>query len=172
MYQFSFLTIVQYVLLPGIRNAFHNAWMQTIITPLEELKEAFLLWKADVDVLATTTFQVISIEKILNDRFNISNPVQIIYIVDVDAIITPTFLFFEQEGEEPGTYLCFEEDLQDEQEAVHLFFEEEFAFQIDFRVMVPQIIYDLMITNGSMARMKKLINLYKMAGKNYEITPY
>ncbi len=168
MYNLSFFTVILSYLLPAVRNEFHDAWMKAVITPLEELRETFMLWKADVDVMANTTFQVISIEKILNDRFNIINPVQMIYIEDVLDEITPTFLFFDEEGAD-GSYLFFEEE---QMAGTHLFFEEEFAFQTDFIIYVPATIYNAMVADGSIHQMKKLINVFKMAGKIYEIKPY
>ncbi len=168
MYQFSFFTIVLSYLLPAVRNAFHNAWLQAVITPLEELKNVFLSWKEDVDVRANTTFQVISIEKILNDRFNTTNPVQMIFIKDVGDIIQPTFLFFDAEAQDK-VYLYFDSENQPK---TYLFFNSEFTSQPDFIVYVPDPIYTDMVADGSINLMKKLINTYKMAGKSYQINPY
>jgi len=168
MYNLSFLTVVLDYLLPALRNAFHMAWVRVLITPLEELKETFMIWKEDVDVLANTTFQVISIEKILNDRFNIPNPVQMIYIKDVMDMITPTFLFFNAETQTEA-YLYFDSE---HQPATYLYFEEEFSFSTDFIVYVPAAVYNAMVADGSINAMKKLINIYKMAGKIYQIIPY
>ena len=137
------------------RSAIHVAWLLALVQPIKELHSKFTAGrKARLYELAHGP-QVAHLEGVLNDAFDSTN--RGIYISNgplnepaplyLDAELKPAPLYLESEGIVEVLYLE----------------SETFASGADFIVHVPAaVVYDL-------AKMKALIDKYKLATKLYTI---
>ena len=168
MFDFNFLTLFELLFPTFMRVEPLTSWLRILLTPLQELKELFDAFRQSSSDKLVYHFQVIYMEKLLNDTFN-PNGSSPIYIEDVDEEINPTFLFRKSEGGHKS-YLYHKNEV--EHTPAYLYHKSEFMAQNDFVINVPQVVYDDLQANATLPQMYALINFYKMAGKKYIIQSY
>lgn len=143
------------------------AWLYCLVYPLEFVYEAFLKRRTEDIYKLEHTAQVFSLEKVLNDAFDIAE--RRIRIGDVErkepfyifseAENTPAFIYQEQENKEP----------------IYLYSEGvSVKGGYDFMVYLPLEIWNAEKTEVSIGEyrfyaIEALLDFYKLGGKKYKI---
>jgi hypothetical protein len=155
LFEVDFPKLVRLLLPPRLRKIKHVVWLQALVNPVNYLYQQF--WRnreANLYRLYITP-QVIYMEKLLNDKYDISG--RRIRIKDA-LVYEPEYIYQEQELK--PIYIYKEE----ENKPVYLFTDFEIGSDsVDFFVLVPQ---DLIYYEDGMTA---LIDNYKLAGKRYKI---
>lgn len=142
-------------------------WVHSLISPLEFLYDEFLKHRAEDIYKLEHTAQVISLEKVLNDRFDISQ--RRIRIGDVERK-EPFYIFLETE-QTPK----FVHSESENKEPIYLYSEGiSVKGRYDFMVYLPLDIWQREKTEVGIGEyrfyeMESLIDFYKLAGKKYKI---
>lgn len=139
------------------------AWLTSMVTSLATLRDSiFVDFRAQAIELARYNSQTIILQSLLNKAFDTGNKTDI-YIKNADEFVSATYLFNETEGYAP-VYLFNEEH---DNPAVYLYNEEEFTQQYDFIVYMPSALY---LTSAT--QLRGIVNLYVLAGINYNVVSY
>ena len=134
-------------------------WVQSLLRPLQTVANQFAGKVAEVQYRLTFTGQVIYLEHRLNDEFDPS--ARSIYIDDpTQAGIIPVFIYNIAE-QQPATYLY---NVAEAQPSTFIYDVPEYSSNTDFIVFIPASLN----TDLTKARMKKVINSYKQAGRRYQ----
>lgn len=151
----DFTKLVRLLIPVILRRLAHVAWLQALCFPVNFLYQLFLRNRDANLYRLKITPQVVFLERLLNDRYDISaRRIRITDALDYD----PVYLY--QEPENKPAYLFTE----GENKPVYLFTEEEVGLQtVNFYVIVPRTI----IFNEN--EMRALLDTYKLAGKTYKI---
>lgn len=135
------------------------AFVYSLIYPITELYERFLVFRETIIFKARYNSQIMYIEHLLNSYFNEGGTS--IYIQD-GVIIDEFYLFKNSEPNDAEYIYKVSEGGTDR----YLYLDSEYGSIVDFIVNVPSAItYDTNL-------MKAWINRYKMAGKKYSIVNY
>lgn len=137
------------------------ALLRVMLRPVQVAHSAFMRWKAATEYRLNHSGQVAYLEKVLNDTWGLDyDPAdhaatQSIIILDGEQLERA---YLHQAAEDLPLYL------DDPAAPVYLFRESEYLAEYsDFIVLVPQgIVFDE-------ARMRAVIDFYKLAGKRYKI---
>jgi len=159
MFNIDFNNIIQLMLPPFLRKPKNIEWLKALVKPVIDLYIIFYAYRTQTLYSLCITGQVIYLEKLLNDKFNNGNVG--IYIADGSYNNAP-FLYNTAEAR-PDTFIYKTSEGKPD---LFLYNTAEYMIGNDFIVMVP-----VAITFDS-NEMKSLINLYKLAGKQYSIQTY
>lgn len=150
-----------------LRKERFTAWIRCLIAPLNFVHEKFLKHRTEDLYKLEHTAQVISLEKVLNDRFDISE--RRIEVGDIERK-EPFYIYSEREIK--PKYIHSE---QENKGKVYLYSEAvSKANKYDFIVWLP---YNIWMREGTEVafwkfrfyEMEALIDFYKLAGKRYVI---
>lgn len=138
-----------------------QAWLYTLLFPLESLYAAFVVFVIETNYKTAITGQVVYLEKALNDKFDAV--LAGIYISDGDPL-NEVYLYDQAASPDSPPNIYDQGDVDPDEDFVydHSTYEERF----DFIVNVPSYV---MFTTHIM---KALIDYYKPAGKRYQIVIY
>lgn len=168
MFNFDFQYVIECLLPPFLRKPKLIAWLMVLVSPIQTLWNEFSAYRLSILDQVSFNSQIIYLEKLLNDRYNIAM-VQLIFITDV-ANVEYQYLANKAEGY-PPLYLKNKAEAGD---TLYIGNKSEYFGQYDFIVNVPLAIYTDLLTNNSagLNNMKALINFYKLAGKRYLIQSF
>lgn len=150
-----------------LRKERFSAWIRCLVSPLNFVYEKFLKYRVEDLYKLEHTAQVISLEKILNDRFDISQ--RRIEVGDIERK-EPFYIYSEREIK--PKYIHSENENKGK---VYLYSEAvSKANKYDFIVWLP---FDIWMREGTEVafwkfrfyEMEALIDFYKLAGKRYMI---
>lgn len=143
------------------------AWIYCLVHPLEFVNDEFLKNRADDLYQLAHTPQVFSLEKVLNDAFDISQ--RRIRIGDVERK-EPFYIF--SEAENTPTFIHQEKE---NKETIYLFSEGvSVKGGYDFMVYLPLDVWNAEKTEISIGEyrfytVEALLDFYKLGGKKYKI---
>ncbi|SFO33300.1 hypothetical protein SAMN05428949_4983 [Chitinophaga sp. YR627] len=147
--------LVRLLVPPRMRKMKHVAWLQALTNPVNYLYQQFRRNRDANLYRLYITPQVVYMEKLLNDRYDISGR----RIRIKDALVYDAEYLYQEQELKP-VYIYREE----ENKPVYLFTDDEIGSDsVDFFVLVPS---DLTFNDNEMAA---LIDNYKLAGKRYKI---
>lgn len=139
-----------------LRKPKRLTWVYVMSKPLETLKNTFMAKRERDLYLLSHNSQVRNLEKLLETEFDTTG----IFISDPTGIEN-TFLYNRGEGQEP-VYVYNDAESQ----PVHVYNRSEFYPAISFIIWLPsEAVVDL-------NRLKALVNMFKLAGKSYEVRTY
>lgn len=178
MYNIDFRNIASLLLPPFLRKVKTKDWLFSLLKPLIDIYELFIAFRLLTIQKLSFTGQVIYLEKLLNDKYDEDDrgifisegtDMEYVYVGNVTEN-QPVFIGNKAEYtlDDNDVYV----DIYDASNAIYIGNKAEFYVQDDFIVNVPQAIYDELVSGHILDGMKALINLYKLAGKNYTIIPY
>jgi len=135
------------------------AWVQSLLRPVQTIADDLASFVADTNYLLTWNGQVIYLEHRLNDEFDPSS--RSIYIDDpTQAGIVPVFIYNQAE-QQPPTFLY---NISEGQPSTFIYNVSEYSSNTDFIVFIPASLNNAL----TKARMKRVINTYKQAGRRYQ----
>lgn len=147
--------LVRLLVPPRMRKMKHVAWLQALTNPVNYLYQQFRRNRDANLYRLYITPQVVYMEKLLNDRYDISGR----RIRIKDALVYDAEYLYQEQELKP-VYIYREE----ENKPVYLFTDDEIGSDsVDFFVLVPS---DLTFNENEMTA---LIDNYKLAGKRYKI---
>lgn len=147
-----------------LRQERNLAWLRCLLTPLKPLQQQFLKYRLEDLYKLEHTAQVCSMEKVLNDRFDVSE--RRIRIVDVDRK-EPFYIFSEAERTPKF--------INSNTTNIYLYSEEiSTNGSVDFLIKVPLEVWDNEKTEVEIGEyrfyaIEAVVDFYKLAGKNYKI---
>lgn len=155
IFEVDFIKLSRLLMPPRLRKINHVSWVQALINPVNSLYQQFRRNRDANLYRLKITPQVVYLEKLLNDRYDIAEK----RIRLVDAInFEPVYIYQEAEDKNRALYL------ESEAKPVYLYTEEEIGqVSADFYVMVPASV------SFDESEMIALIDTYKLAGKSYKI---
>jgi len=147
--------LVRLLLPPRLRKVRHVAWLQALTNPVNYLYQQFRRNRDANLYRLYITPQIVYMERLLNDRYDISG--RRIQVKDA-LVYEPEYIYQEQELKPVYIYL------ETENKPLYLFTDFEIGSDsFDFFVLVPA---DLTYNENEMTA---LIDNYKLAGKRYKI---
>ncbi|MCW3467647.1 hypothetical protein [Chitinophaga nivalis] len=155
IFEINYPKLVRLLLPPRLRQPRQVAWLQALTTPVSYLFQQFRRNRNANIYRLKITPQVVYLEKLLNERYDISN--RRIRITDAFSY-EPWYIY--QIAEDKPQFLY----QPGEHKPVHLFTKDEIGQQtVDFYVTVPQHL------EFNENEMRALLDNYKLAGKTYKI---
>jgi hypothetical protein len=153
------------LLLPiALRQTRLQAWLRVLVKPIETLHASFRTFRDESLYKLRHNSQIAYLENVLNDAFD--NELRRIRIANA-VFKTPVYFYEPEEESEVFFY-----EPQDN-EPVYFYEAEDFAGDgYDFYIYVPPSIRPLAgsaAETNLVARMKGLVNYYKLYAKNYQI---
>jgi len=141
------------------------AWIKALISPILQLHSDFTSYRAECDYFVNHTFQVIYLEKILNDIYDPDD--RGIYIEDTPPIDVFA-IYNSSEGIETAALY---NSTESSAEALILYNESEVLQPQDFIIMIPSNVYGF-LTTQQFTEMRALVNKFKFAGIRFNIEEY
>lgn len=132
--------------------------LKAFLKPSQELNDTFCLFVEKSRRKASFTGQVIYLEHLLNDEFDVGQ--RRIYIADGQANVLPPFIF--KKIEQRPIYLY---NKSENEPKFYLYNTNEYFISSDFIVFVPSGI----LTAALELKIERLVGYYKQAGKRFEI---
>ncbi len=130
-----------------------RAYLMGLVRPLDSLYSLFMIFRRDTLYKLQHTGQVVYLQKVLNDRFDITD--RRIYIDD-GIVNEPTYVYTH--AEDKPVYLGTR----------YIYSRSELAFKdVNFVVVLPA---GMTLSAEARIRMRSLINYYKLTTKTYTIT--
>ncbi len=166
MFNVDFNLLIQLLLPSFLRKNRMIAVLNCLIAPVNALYDDFTSYRLRTLKRLEYTGQVIYLEKLLNDTFNLMDIYNSqIYIEDI-ADIEYDYLFNHSEALSPMILY----NSVGETNPITKFINNEIELQtpIHFIVRVPILLFNSLGTS-SISEMRALINLYKIAGKQFLI---
>lgn len=155
IFDINYPKLTRLLMPPRLRKAIHVSWLNALTYPVNTLYQQFRRNRdANLYRLAITP-QVVYMEKLLNDRYDLADR----RIRIVDAVTNEvTWIYQEEESKPKFVYT------ETEAQPIYLFTEAEIGSEpVDFYVMVPAAI------TFNENEMSALIDTYKLAGMAYKI---
>lgn len=155
IFEIDFSKLTRLLLPPRLRKPRHVAWVQALMNPVNTLFQQFRRNRDANLYRLKITPQVVYLERLLNDRYDIAGR----HIRITDAIsYAPVYIYQEAEAKDHALYL------ESEARPTYLYTESEIGDSTaDFYVVVPT---DRAFNENEMIA---LIDAYKLAGKSYKI---
>lgn len=170
------------LLLPGVmRKPYLMSLVYHLTAPLRHIYSRFLEYKSEKEYRMSHNGQVCLLEKVLNERlcgsYNPENA--LIRITDIDEI-QDMMLPYDNEIMEHQTYIWHDAADFDDEEITHhngalydtssavsanIFFE----VRLDAKLSSDSVESQTYEHNGGVAMLRKLLDIYKLAGKQYTI---
>lgn len=163
MYNIDFEKLISDLLPAFLRKNRMLAWLQVLLTPLQNLYNAFLSYRAGTAYSINFTGQVLSLEYLLNDTYFDDGTLKLIYILDGERR-EPVYVF--QQLENTPAYFYNEGEDYD---PVYLYNSNE-PTGYDFVVWVPFAFN--FPPDKPLAYLIGLVNKHKAAGFQFEIQYY
>lgn len=163
-YKLKFYEYVYYCTPVFLRGTKQLAWLKTLLSALQTSNFNFTIFVSTTLFYLSFNGQVIYLEHILNDQFDLS--LRRIYIDDDSGVnITPLVVFNKSE-KQPSLVVYNKSENQVPTGAV--FNKNAVVGNMDFIIYVPNGI----LTTQRIAAMNQVINKYKIAGKRYIIKTF
>lgn len=140
-------------------------WLYSLVKPLKELHETFKDYRDNVIYALSFTGQVIYLEHLLNDKFDNSN--RGIWIDTLDNF-NYQFIFNKIEAA-PKRYFF---NKSEGQPAQYIFNKSEYQSQNDFIINVPIAVGDVVADATLRSEIIAQVNVYRQAGKRFNIINY
>jgi hypothetical protein len=176
----SWIGIIYYALPNFLRKEKFIRYMRSAFTPLMWLYVRFLE-KRNLEVFKMRyTGQVISLEHMLNARFNNGLPAYTngaptgIFIGAGAITFNPPFIYKKSEGITEDLWLYNKtETVSDPNDIIWLYTKQELNnLNYDFTVNVPFSVGDVTINQELFFAIRAWVNFYRQAGQNYIIINY
>ena len=136
------------------------AWVRVLTGQVQALLGQFVALVADVRYRLSMTGQVIYLEHLLNDHFDLDQ--RRIYITDGAVVVDPLFIYLKPN---PGETLTTKADTSTD--PLVLYNRADYAANVDFVIHIPS---DLTLTTSVLALLRALVARYKLAGARYRIS--
>lgn len=146
----------------SFRSAKITDWMGANLAPLQSLNETFADWADGIRYNVSFTGQVIYLEHALNDRYD--STLRRIYIEDPSGTQVLTTTLYNQIEQQAQTIMWNKAEAQPSPIFRNL--AEVFTTGDDFIVKIPSAIN----TTINQAKMRRLIDRYRTAGKRYSFS--
>ena len=163
MFNINILHIIKLLLPPHWRTKSQIDFLKPVAKPFITVHNVFMTFRANNLYKLSFTGQVISLEYLLNQYYQTEG----IYISDTAPDYPETTIYNTEENETDEPVYVFNADetiLPEEQ--VYLYNNEEFDLNINFIINIPiAVTFDENVVRA-------LVNLYKLAGKQYSIKTY
>lgn len=155
IFDIDYHKLIRLMMPPRLRKVLHISWLQAITYPVNILYQQFRRNRDANLYRLSITPQVVYMEKLLNDRYDLADR----GIRIVDAVSNEVTLIYQEEESKPK-FLYTETEAQ----PIYLFTEAEIGNEpVDFYVLVPAPI------TFNENEMSALIDTYKLAGMAYKI---
>lgn len=155
IFSIDYTKLVRFLIPVLLRQRQHVAWLQAVSYPVNYLYQLFLRNRDANIYRLNITPQVVFLEKLLNDRYDISNR----RIRITDALVYSSLYLYQEEENKPVFFYA-----EAESAPAFVFTEEEVGLQtVDFYVLVPSVI------TFNENELRALLDAYKLAGKTYKI---
>lgn len=152
----------KYLIPAQIRGVRFVAWLGSLFAPLQSLNTTFKTWGDGVRYNLQFTGQVIYLEHILNDLFDLV--LRRTFITDPAGTYAITTIFWNRVEAQATVYCWNIAEAQPAQITLRNF-SEVFVTGYDFLVKIPSALNVTLTKN----QMRKIIDRYRMAGKRYNI---
>lgn len=149
----------QYLIPLQVRGAKFVAWLGSMLAPLQSLNATFKAWGDGQRYNLQFTGQVVYLERILNDLFD--NSLRRIYIADPAGQYAVTTFLWNRIEAQATTYFYNKAEAATAPTVRNR--SEVFVALTDFVVKIPASLNVTLTKN----QMKKIINRYRQAGKQY-----
>ena len=159
-YSWNITNIVNWLLPTFLRKPKMIAWLKSLLFPLNEKHQEFLSYVDDKRYELDFTGQVISLERLLNDKYD--NVDRRIFISQEKA---DEVFFFDDDDLNPANeiFLFDDNNVNVGSENAFFFFSDSSGLLTDFIVNIPNTVV------FSESELRVLVNKYKLAGKNFSI---
>lgn len=143
------------MLLPELlRKSRHLAWLNSLLKPLKETHEAFVLYRHEFNKSLRYNGQVIILENLLNNIFDSQD--RGIVVKTNPSGVAQVYLFNKNDNQ--PVYVA----KKSEDQPVYIYQKNENILQVwDFEVIVP----DGILTSEQESQLKSIVNKYKLDGK-------
>lgn len=159
-YSWNSTNLINWLLPTFLRKPKMVAWLKSLLSPLDEKHQEFLTYVDSKRYELDFTGQVISLERLLNNKYDAADrrifisqeKADEIFFFDDDDISAASKVFFFDDG-----------DVSLGSEVAFFFFSDSSGSLSDFIVCLPSsIIFDE-------AELRSLVNRYKLAGKEFSV---
>ncbi|SFW12936.1 hypothetical protein [Chitinophaga sancti] len=155
IFDIDYHRLIRLLMPPRLRKVLHLSWLQAITYPVNLLYQQFRRNRDANLYRLSITPQVVYMEKLLNDRYDLADR----GIRIVDAVSNEVTLIYQEEESKPKFLY-----LESEEHPLYLFTEAEIGNEpVDFYVLVPKAV------SFNDDEMAALIDTYKLAGMAYKI---
>lgn len=155
IFEIDFSKLTRLLMPPRLRKTRHMAWLQVLMYPVNTLFQQFRRNRDANLYRLKITPQVVYMERLLNDRYDIAG--RRIRITDAMSYAA-VYIYQEAEAKDHALYM------ESEARPTYLYTESEIGDSTaDFIVMVPAVL------SFNENEMTALIDAYKLAGKSYKI---
>ena len=165
MFNVNLTSVLTWLLPSFLRGKTIIAMLQSMLTPLQNLHVTLARFRTLKAYELSITPQIIWLEKMLNDKFDVIGAG--IYITDVEEIPQ---VWMSNKSENPHPDHIFNKS--EATDIIYVFNRIENTYGFNFTVMVPVIIYQQLLANSGLDSMKAHINKYKLFGTRYIIKSY
>lgn len=155
MLRIDFDRLLLWLLPTFLRKAAWLAWLTALITPVKSLYVEFVAYAAFSDYRLAGTGQVVSIQRVLNDRFDAT--LRRISIIDGERF-TRQYIFTAEENKPVYLGTMYIHDKDDYEDS-----------GVDFIVVLPVDVYQS-LNDNTLSELKANLNFYHLPGKRYKIT--
>ncbi|MCX6232120.1 MAG: hypothetical protein NTZ33_11305 [Bacteroidetes bacterium] len=159
MFNIDFNILINLFLPYALRQLVLTAWIKCLIAPIKSIYNDFKTYRDLCNVKLQFTGQVIYLEKMLNDYYSET----IIYIEDA-ANIDYEFVYNKSEGL-PAEFVY---NKSESMPSVFVKNKSELEVSYHFIVKIPSALYASLGASG-LNKMRAIINMYKIGGKNFLI---
>jgi len=170
-YRIDFSRLVVQLLPPLLRSRFLLSLLGVLTLPLRKIYADFHDEKDGADIRLNTNGHVVSLEKVLNDAFFLTD--RQIYIESQEGSAEPMLFFISELQEAPVLFT------QGEDVGYYLAMEGESTALINIPLKVPTFLCTSMVSASSDAfgwlhlrTIRNLLNRYKPAGRTFSIELY
>ena len=182
MFNINVNALASAILTAFMRTANSLASLYTFLRGIKDLYNDFVAWSTEIKYELAIDYTVISLEKLLNDKFNggmtsysfdnttylYSPVVGAIYIIDAPDVLQSVFVWNKIENR-PPLYLF---NTAEAQPPIYLFNQAEYDTRINFIIMIPTALINIATNPAAVAQVKRWVNKYKIAGVNYTLQNY
>jgi hypothetical protein len=182
MYSINIALLISRLLPWFKRQPVFNAWLQALLYPVKQLNEVFAAYTDSTYYALSITGQLLYLEKLLNDKFNGGLPARAasstigmydgtptgIYISDPAGTILPQYVWNKAE-ERPAMVLYNKAEAEDKTYLRNI---AEIDGEYDFIVNVPFSVGNVTTNAQLMASIKAWVNVYRIAGKRFNVVNY
>jgi hypothetical protein len=160
-YLLDFVLLIKRIIPPHLRKVKREAWLYSLLKPLEQAHEDFLLFRDKINEDLSYNSQTMIFEYLLNKRFN--NGGTEIYITNIVNNAPPVFVGYLDEG----GHSVFVGYLDEPGHNISIGYLNEYVDnEFEFIVNVPaSLTFDA-------DEMNAVIRKYKLSGKRFNIVTY
>lgn len=155
-YRIDYKRLVELLLPTFLRKNIILAFLRAIIIPVIDIYSKFTIYRLAVSKRLDFNGQVMYLEKMLNDEFNLTDEIYI-----TDAIKIPVLYLHHKMELQVPVYLWIDKE-------IILTHKSEVGSSDDFIVNIPVFLNTL----DNITVIKRITDYYKYAGKRYKINIY